>query len=171
MTEHLEQPMPIPNTRPSIQSLVRADLEQRELVGISRYGTPLQPHNGRDALRDLYEELLDGACYARQAMEERAQPAVGATTDTEGRPIPESVTLAALRALEWEEGSSLDYAAARDVAQAIVDAWEAERAPMVCSHGVALVGTARRTGCPDCIAACRFQFAMNSTADPTAVGM
>jgi hypothetical protein len=69
--EHTEQPMPVPNDQPSVQSLVRADLEHREQVGIARYGTSLQPFNGRDALRDLYEELLDGACYARQVMAER----------------------------------------------------------------------------------------------------
>ena len=39
--------------------------------GISRYGTGLQPFNGRDALRDLYEELLDAACDIRQAIAER----------------------------------------------------------------------------------------------------
>jgi len=70
-SRHVEQPGPIPNNRPSIQSLVRADLEEREQVGIQRYGTPLQAFNGRDALRDAYEEALDLACYLRQAMAER----------------------------------------------------------------------------------------------------
>lgn len=74
MTEHREQAAPIPNERPSIQSLVRQDLEARERVGIARYGTPLQPHNGRDALRDAYEEALDLACYLRQAITERDGP-------------------------------------------------------------------------------------------------
>lgn len=55
----------------SIQRLVREDLEQRERLGVERYGTSLQPHNGRDALRDAYEEALDLACYLRQAMAER----------------------------------------------------------------------------------------------------
>lgn len=66
-----EQPMPTPNDKPSIQSLVRADLDAREQVGIERYGTPLQPDNGRDALRDAYEEALDLACYLKQAIVER----------------------------------------------------------------------------------------------------
>lgn len=70
-TAHVEQPMPTPNDRPSVQSMVRADLDAREQVGIQRYGTPLQPHNGRDALRDLYEELLDACCYIRQVIAER----------------------------------------------------------------------------------------------------
>lgn len=67
--------MPIPNGRDSVQSLVRADLKQREQLGIARYGTPLQAHNGRDALRDAYEEALDLACYLRQAIEERTSAA------------------------------------------------------------------------------------------------
>jgi hypothetical protein len=55
----------------SIQALVRADLEKREELGIERYGTSLRAHNGRDALRDAYEEALDLACYLKQAMVER----------------------------------------------------------------------------------------------------
>lgn len=70
-SQHVEQPLPIPNDRPSIQSLVRADLDLREQVGIERYGTALQPNNGRDGLRDLYEELLDAACYIKQLIVER----------------------------------------------------------------------------------------------------
>lgn len=66
-----DQPMPAKNDRPSVQSMVIADIEAREQVGISRYGTALQPFNGRDALRDLYEELLDGAMYVKQQMIER----------------------------------------------------------------------------------------------------
>jgi len=73
MTEHVEQPMPTVNDSVSIQSLVRADLDAREQVGIQRYGTPLQPDNGRDAMRDLYEELLDACCYIKQAIVERDQ--------------------------------------------------------------------------------------------------
>ena len=38
---------------------VIADMEDRRRLGIARYGTPLQPHNGRDALVDAYEEALD----------------------------------------------------------------------------------------------------------------
>lgn len=51
--------------------MVRTDLDAREQVGIDRYGTSLQAHNGRDALRDAYEEALDLACYLRQAIAER----------------------------------------------------------------------------------------------------
>lgn len=66
-----EQPAPVPNDRPAIQDLVMADVAERKRVGIERYGTPLQAFNGRDALRDLYEELLDAVQYVRQLMYER----------------------------------------------------------------------------------------------------
>lgn len=86
MTEHIEQPMPTRNGHVSIQSLVRADLEAREQVGIQRYGTALQPHNGRDALRDAYEEALDLACYLRQAMAERDMPRMLSPVEIEPTP-------------------------------------------------------------------------------------
>lgn len=66
-----DQPLPTVNDNPAIQGLVIADIEARTQVGIQRYGTPLQAHNGRDALRDLYEELLDAANYTRQLLYER----------------------------------------------------------------------------------------------------
>lgn len=72
MTQHTEQPPPVRRPGvPSVQRAVRDDLRLREQVGVERYGTPLQPHNGRDALRDLYEELLDACCYIKQALIER----------------------------------------------------------------------------------------------------
>jgi hypothetical protein len=55
-----DQQLPVVNDEQDIQSRVIADIRERREVGIGRYGTALQPHNGRDALRDLYEELLDG---------------------------------------------------------------------------------------------------------------
>jgi hypothetical protein len=67
-----DQPLPTRNERPDIQSQVIADIEARRELGIQRYGTALQPHNGRDALRDAYEESLDLAMYLKQAMVERA---------------------------------------------------------------------------------------------------
>jgi hypothetical protein len=68
---HQEQPAPVANDRPAVWPLVVADMQARDAVGRERYGVPLQPHNGRDALRDLYEELLDAVAYARQAIYER----------------------------------------------------------------------------------------------------
>jgi len=79
---HTEQPMPVRNDHVSIQALVRVDLDLRERVGIQRYGTSLQPHNGRDALRDLYEELLDACCYIKQVLVERDSPEPATDTAT-----------------------------------------------------------------------------------------
>ncbi|GIJ51302.1 hypothetical protein Val02_81880 [Virgisporangium aliadipatigenens] len=70
MTQPTEQPMPTGNG-PAIFDLVRTDLATREQVGIRTYGTTLRAHNGRDALRDAYEEALDLALYLRQAIAER----------------------------------------------------------------------------------------------------
>lgn len=69
--EPADQPMPTPNRYPAIQDLVMEDLARRKALGIIRYGTPLQPHNGRDALRDAYEEAMDLTQYLRQAIFER----------------------------------------------------------------------------------------------------
>jgi len=65
-----EQADPVPNNLPQIADLVKADIDARRDRGIETYGQPLQPMNDRDALQDLYEELLDGAHYARQRIEE-----------------------------------------------------------------------------------------------------
>ena len=66
-----EQPMPIVTDGPCVQDLVCVDIQARKRVGIQRYGTVLQPHNGRDALRDAYEEALDLCQYLKQALLER----------------------------------------------------------------------------------------------------
>jgi hypothetical protein len=66
-----EQPAPVPNDLPAVWDLVIEDMRRRDALGLSRYGTRLQPHNGRDALRDAYEEALDMVAYLRQEIEER----------------------------------------------------------------------------------------------------
>jgi hypothetical protein len=55
---------------PSIVRLVVEDMRDRDRVGRERYGVPLQPHNGRDALIDAYHEALDCCAYTRQAIDE-----------------------------------------------------------------------------------------------------
>lgn len=46
-------------------------MQERDRIGRERYGTPLQAHNGRDALVDAYQEALDLVVYLRQAIAER----------------------------------------------------------------------------------------------------
>lgn len=91
------EPAPIPNHRPAVWDLViadmhariaersrvirfptdakrsifhrlEADMVERDALGAERYGVRLQPFNGRDALADCYQEVLDGIVYARQAL-------------------------------------------------------------------------------------------------------
>ena len=52
---------------------VLADLQERAEIGKEKYGTYLRANNGRDALWDLYQELLDGVMYIRQLIIERDQ--------------------------------------------------------------------------------------------------
>jgi hypothetical protein len=54
---------------PDAMTLAEIIADRRE-VGIARYGTALQAHNGRNVLRDLFEEVVDGLTYAAQAVAE-----------------------------------------------------------------------------------------------------
>jgi hypothetical protein len=69
-----DQPLPVKNNRVDIQTLVTNDITERRKLGIERYGTALQAHNGRDMLRDAYEEALDLTIYLRGCIEERDNP-------------------------------------------------------------------------------------------------
>jgi hypothetical protein len=80
----LDQPPPIPNAEVPVWDLVIADMQERDRVGRARYGTPLQAHNGRDAISDAYAEALDLTVYLRQAIVERgAAASATAATDVE----------------------------------------------------------------------------------------
>ena len=65
-----EQSKPTPG-REFVMQRVLADLYERQRVGYERYGSLLMTGNGRDALRDAYEEALDLVQYLAQAMMER----------------------------------------------------------------------------------------------------
>jgi hypothetical protein len=45
---------------------IAEDIEARIRLGEKKYGTRLKSHNGRDAMLDLYQEILDGCNYAKQ---------------------------------------------------------------------------------------------------------
>jgi hypothetical protein len=63
-----EQLSPKPNASIPTWELVMRDMENRNKAGIEKYGTPLQPHNGRNSLQDAYEEALDLAVYLKNAI-------------------------------------------------------------------------------------------------------
>lgn len=64
------QPAPSPGQQ-DVATFVLQDIEARIELGVRRYGTRLQTHNGRDALWDAYQEALDLVMYLRQAILER----------------------------------------------------------------------------------------------------
>jgi hypothetical protein len=49
------------------------DIQRRDEMGARKYGTRLQPYNGRDTLRDAYEESLDLTVYLMTAFREGEQ--------------------------------------------------------------------------------------------------
>lgn len=65
-----DQPEPTGDGTP-VWDLVVSDMKERDNLGRQRYGTPLRTWNGRDALIDAYQEILDLAVYVRQEIEER----------------------------------------------------------------------------------------------------
>jgi hypothetical protein len=65
------QAAPVKTDGVSMWSLVVKDMQGRDAFGRKKYGTPLQAHNGRDALADAYQEALDLCVYLRQAIYER----------------------------------------------------------------------------------------------------
>lgn len=66
-----QQPNPTPNEGPSMHDLVCEDMQRRKEFGLKKYGSLLQANNGRDALKDAYEESLDLCVYLKQFIEER----------------------------------------------------------------------------------------------------
>lgn len=72
------EPRPIPHAvdaaderHPKIVDLVIKDMNEKAEKGKEKYGTYLQPFNGRDPLIDRYQELLDACQYARQEIFEK----------------------------------------------------------------------------------------------------
>lgn len=45
---------------------IAEDIEARIRLGEKKYGTRLKSHNGRDAMLDAYQEILDGINYSKQ---------------------------------------------------------------------------------------------------------
>lgn len=69
-----DQPLPTPggvNVTPVARGAFLQMLLDREVKGIATYGTTLQTHNGRDAVRDAMEEAVDLWQYLVQILLER----------------------------------------------------------------------------------------------------
>lgn len=67
-----QEPMPKKGDAIIIQDEVIKDIEARKNFGYSKYGTYLQPNNGRNSLLDAYQEALDLVIYLKQKLIEEA---------------------------------------------------------------------------------------------------
>lgn len=91
-------------TEQGLHGSLIADMTARHEMGMARYGVPLQPFNGRDTIRDLYEELLDACAYAAsRAIENRGEHGVPSVDYTKvvKRAVNGDSILGELLALTW----------------------------------------------------------------------
>ena len=65
------QKAPLNTGSASAHDLVIEDMKKRKAFGLEKYGTCLTSDNGRDHLKDAYEECLDMLVYLKCAMEQR----------------------------------------------------------------------------------------------------
>lgn len=110
---HEEEPMPVDHGRESMHDKLIAEVGKRRDVGMARYNSTLQAFNGRNALRDVLDELVDASVYVMQLMAEdeiRRERMQQALRTELGKPstglVPEEVeqiTQAALDAAFGEE--------------------------------------------------------------------
>ncbi len=63
------EPYPVGNGT-VVLPLVLQDIKDKAEFGKIKYGTYLRAHNGRDALRDAYQEAIDLCMYLRQKIQE-----------------------------------------------------------------------------------------------------
>ena len=64
------EPMPEPGRQDvsdSLKSRFNDFIDERTSLGVEKYGTPLQTHNGRDVQTDMIQELLDFTQYQEQS--------------------------------------------------------------------------------------------------------
>lgn len=91
-TAHTDSTQPRPvrgEFSQSVTDAVIADMQARREMGTRKYGVELLTFNGRDALLEVYQELLDATMYTKQLLMERdrektkgtARPEGGATGD------------------------------------------------------------------------------------------
>jgi hypothetical protein len=65
------QPAPKSNNYDCIWDLVMGDMQSRDKLGLQKYKTRLQPFNGRNSVKDAYEEALDLVVYLKQLQFEK----------------------------------------------------------------------------------------------------
>lgn len=73
-----DQPLPKPGEL-NVQEVLSKAVLERMRYGIDKYGSPLETFNGRDPIRDVWEELLDALTYMTQIRLERGDILPGMT--------------------------------------------------------------------------------------------
>jgi len=63
------EPSPLPG-QSTVADKVIDDINERVQLGLNKYGTKLMTFNGRNALVDLYQELIDATMYIKQLLME-----------------------------------------------------------------------------------------------------
>lgn len=61
------EPMPERGDKIVVDELIK-DIQDRKQFGFGKYGTYLMANNGRNALVDMYQELLDALIYCKQIL-------------------------------------------------------------------------------------------------------
>lgn len=82
-----DQPAPKPGKLP-VQEIMILAIQERRAYGKKKYGRILETDNGRDALKDAWEEALDLFTYLTQARLERGDHIEG-MENLAGSPEPE----------------------------------------------------------------------------------
>ncbi len=70
MSLSMHEKPPVTNDQTVVTDLVIKDMQERASFGRKKYGTFLQPFNGRNSMIDAYQEVMDLIVYIRQALEE-----------------------------------------------------------------------------------------------------
>lgn len=83
-----DQPAPQPGGYP-VQAVLIEALKQRMEFGLKKYGTPLETHNGRNPLLDMWEEMLDMVSYFTQFVLEQGVELPGLEKFKKAQPEPE----------------------------------------------------------------------------------
>lgn len=123
-----DQPLPQPGREPVTERVIE-DLRAREQRGIATYGMTLHTFNGRSALQDLYEELLDAAQYAKQLLMEEATRPVPIDYDREtlGQVVLAACTQWMGCPFGWHEMDHQRRRLYMEIADAVITAYEASR--------------------------------------------
>ena len=70
-------------TQAKIHVMFIEDIKLRDLTGAKKYGVRLQPFNGRNAIKDAYEETVDTVVYLRQAIYEQEKSTLVVTSESD----------------------------------------------------------------------------------------